>query len=303
MSGAPSSSSRPQHGPGSHPGGLPRSQGPKLRSIKYDVRKNYYKVIDADPKDTQDEIRKKYKVAMRHNHPDKVRQRIPDAQDSDFLDATKETIKIMEAFEIVGDPELRDEWHDAAVAYLKQKRRRRMDEEAAAAVGVLEIEAAKKIMPRERGEDDESSDSDTVTPGDFTVDHTVDDYYPFNPRYAVSWLWSLFFGPDERNYVDDASVRKRDRFQHEITVEDLSKDGAKHHCRYGESYFEHIYYTDEHFVWPPNLPRPPGISARERYLAEFPHLRVVESEPIPTINPNANANTDARKRKPGKRSR
>ncbi|KAK6340377.1 hypothetical protein TWF730_002137 [Orbilia blumenaviensis] len=111
-----------------------------------------------------------------------------------------------------------------------------------------------------------------------------------------SWLWKLFFGKDER-LIDGreiaATVPKRFRFKPSVyRYNDNLK--LEHVCTPGESYFEHLYFSDEGFIWPESLPKPPGRSARDRLIMELQEndaLRARDGlpipEPIPGVTPTS----------------
>ncbi|KAK6522613.1 hypothetical protein TWF281_002050 [Arthrobotrys megalospora] len=109
-----------------------------------------------------------------------------------------------------------------------------------------------------------------------------------------SWLWKFFFGEDER-LLDGreiaAIVPKRYRFKPSVYRLNDNLE-LEHVCSPGESYFEHLYFSDETFIWPESLPKPPGRSARDRWIMkiqEIDALRLRDSlpplEPIPGITP------------------
>ncbi|KAF3907655.1 hypothetical protein AA313_de0206074 [Arthrobotrys entomopaga] len=87
-----------------------------------------------------------------------------------------------------------------------------------------------------------------------------------------SWLWRLFFWRDERTFYpkrENMTVPKRYRFVRETFRTDENFERV-HVCSPGESYFEHLYYSDKFFIWPDSLPlKPPGRSARDRWLRKL----------------------------------
>ncbi|KAK6338914.1 hypothetical protein TWF696_009715 [Orbilia brochopaga] len=90
------------------------------------------------------------------------------------------------------------------------------------------------------------------------------------------WLWELIFGKDEREYarpeLRHLPIQHRWRTPNWKLNDDYE---LEHVCVPGESYFEHLFYSEKHFVWPEYLPRPQGLSARDRYLQRLEEKEAV----------------------------
>ncbi|KAJ6264449.1 hypothetical protein Dda_0595 [Drechslerella dactyloides] len=84
------------------------------------------------------------------------------------------------------------------------------------------------------------------------------------------WVWELIFGKDEREYAHP-EVRHLP-VQHRWKAPNWrlnNKYELEHKCVPGESYLEHLFYSDKHFIWPMELPRPTGPSARDSFLRKL----------------------------------
>ncbi|KAF3934208.1 hypothetical protein ABW20_dc0107780 [Dactylellina cionopaga] len=110
---------------------------------------------------------------------------------------------------------------------------------------------------------------------DFTKGQVPTDF-PTTPQYwwkpmQRSWLWRFFFGKDERMYdarPENMNLPKRYRFRGETFKIDNNFEHV-HVCTRGETLFEHLYFSNKHFIWPDHLPKPPGLSARDRWLLKI----------------------------------
>ncbi|EPS41716.1 hypothetical protein H072_4400 [Dactylellina haptotyla CBS 200.50] len=96
-----------------------------------------------------------------------------------------------------------------------------------------------------------------------------------------SWLWRFFFWTDERMFDPspvNMTLPKRYRFKEGKTRIDHNFEHV-HVCTPGESFFEHLYYSNEHFIWPDSLPtKPPGPSARYKWLRKLNARKLKEKE-------------------------
>ncbi|KAK6520261.1 hypothetical protein TWF506_000539 [Arthrobotrys conoides] len=111
--------------------------------------------------------------------------------------------------------------------------------------------------------------------------------------YQRSWFSRLLFGEHER-LVDGreiALVPKKHRFKPSVYKLNDNME-LEHVCSPGESYYEHLYFSNDTFIWPESLPKPPGRSARDRWimkLQETDALRhrdgLPQLDPIPGITP------------------
>ncbi|KAK6344942.1 hypothetical protein TWF718_006892 [Orbilia javanica] len=111
--------------------------------------------------------------------------------------------------------------------------------------------------------------------------------------YQRSWFSKLLFGEHE-SLLDGREIGaapKRYRFKPSIYKLNDNME-LEHVCSPGETYFEHLYFSDETFIWPKDLPKPPGRSARDRWimkLQETDALREQDGleklEGIPGITP------------------
>ncbi|TGJ74693.1 hypothetical protein EYR41_001666 [Orbilia oligospora] len=112
-------------------------------------------------------------------------------------------------------------------------------------------------------------------------------------RYQRSWVLKLLFGEHE-SLVDGRDIAvapKQYRFKPSVYKLNDNLE-LEHVCSPGESYFEHLYFSNETFIWPESLPKPPGMSARDRWimrLQETDALRHRDGlpplDPIPGVTP------------------
>ncbi|KAK6539475.1 hypothetical protein TWF694_009698 [Orbilia ellipsospora] len=126
------------------------------------------------------------------------------------------------------------------------------------------------------------------TAGDNTIPSAQENDGVWMRPMMRSWLWRLFFWRDERTFYpsrENMTVPKRYRFVKEVFRIDNNFERV-HVCSPGESYFEHLYYSDKFFVWPDSLPvKPPGRSARDRWIRK---LGVQQPKPKPTSERESN---------------
>ncbi|RVD86820.1 uncharacterized protein DFL_005077 [Arthrobotrys flagrans] len=111
--------------------------------------------------------------------------------------------------------------------------------------------------------------------------------------YQRFWLSKLLFGEHE-SLVDGreiATAPKRYRFKPSVYRLNDNLE-LKHVCSPGESYFEHLYFSNDTFIWPESLPKPPGRSARDRWIMELQETDALryrdglpQLDPIPGVTP------------------
>ncbi|KAF3214679.1 hypothetical protein TWF191_009671 [Orbilia oligospora] len=112
-------------------------------------------------------------------------------------------------------------------------------------------------------------------------------------RYQRSWVSKLLFGEHESlvDGRDIAVVPKQYRFKPSVYKLNDNLE-LEHVCSPGESYFEHLYFSSETFIWPESLPKPPGMSARDRWIMKLQETDALRHrdglpplDPIPGVTP------------------
>ncbi|KAK6496655.1 hypothetical protein TWF481_001645 [Arthrobotrys musiformis] len=108
-----------------------------------------------------------------------------------------------------------------------------------------------------------------------------------------SWFWKLLLGEDER-LVDGREIAmtpKRYRFRPSVYRYNDNLE-LEHVCSPGETSLEHHYFSDDTFFWPEDIPKPPGRSARDRWIMKLQEVDALRNrdglpplESIPGVTP------------------